>query len=99
MRKNADAPVDLRRSWFHSLAKNGNMSEDKTAPPQRISVLSKEFTSAAMEFHRRNMAAKGYRLDGAIRRHKLMITDGMGEPQDLLGGETYYVVTFVQEKE
>ena len=75
------------------------MAEDKGAFPERISVLSREFTPAAMEFHRRNMAAQGYRLEGAITPRRLMLTDGLGEPQDLLEGEIHYVATFVRAQE
>ena len=75
------------------------MAEDKSAFPERISVLSREFTPAAMEFHRRNMAAQGYRLEGAITPRKFMLTDGLGEPQVLLDGEIHYVATFVRARE
>ena len=72
------------------------MTQEK---PERISVLSREFTPAAMEFHRRNMSEQGYRLEGKITQHKLLLTDGLGEPRDLLDGEIYYVATFVLSKE
>ena len=75
------------------------MAEDKPSFPERVSVVSKEFTPAAMEFHRRNMSEQGYRLEGAITPRKLMLTDGLGEPQDLLDGEIYYVATFVRAKD
>ena len=75
------------------------MAEDKAAFPERISVASREFTPAAMEFHRRNMAAQGYRLEGAITPRKLMVTDGLGAPRDLLDGEIHYVATFVRVRE
>ena len=32
----------------------------------RITVLAKDFTPAAMEFHKKNMSAKGYRMEGTI---------------------------------
>ena len=72
------------------------MAQEK---PERISVLSREFTPAAMEFHRRNMSEQGYRLEGKITQHKFLLTDGLGEPQNLLDGEMYYVATFVLSKE
>ena len=31
---------------------------------ERITVLAKDFTPAAMEFHKKNMSAKGYRMEG-----------------------------------
>ena len=33
---------------------------------ERITVLAKDFTPAAMEFHKKNMSAKGYRMEGTI---------------------------------
>ncbi|MGC6476465.1 MAG: AMP nucleosidase [Parvibaculales bacterium] len=63
---------------------------------ERITVLSKDFTPAAMEFHRSHMASKGYRMEGSIVARRFQVTDGMSEPQDLFDGETYYAVTFVK---
>ena len=40
--------------------------ETTTELPERITVLARDFTPAAMEFHRRNMSEKGYRMEGQI---------------------------------
>jgi len=62
----------------------------------RITVLAKEFTPAAMEFHRRAMGAKGYSLDGPIVAHRFLMLEGLGEPVELFDGEPYYAATFVR---
>ena len=62
----------------------------------RITVLAKEFTPAAMEFHRRSMSDKGYALDGQIVSRKFMMLDGPGEPSELFDGEVYYAARFVR---
>ena len=62
----------------------------------RITVLAKEFTPAAMEFHRRAMSDKGYALDGQIMPQKFMMLDGPGEPSELFDGEAYYAARFVR---
>jgi len=67
--------------------------------PERITVLAKDFTPAAMEFHRRNMSAKGYRMEGQIVPRKFQMIEGMGEPSDLFEGENFYAVTFVRKSE
>ncbi|MBL6761268.1 MAG: AMP nucleosidase [PS1 clade bacterium] len=70
---------------------------DDVQQPERITVLAEEFTPAAMEFHRRNMSARGYRMEGQITPRRYMMIDGPGEPQDLFDGKEYYAVTFVRK--
>ncbi|MCP5432031.1 MAG: AMP nucleosidase [Alphaproteobacteria bacterium] len=65
--------------------------------PERITVLSKEFTPAAMEYHRRAMSQRGYRLDGAITPRRFQMIEGLGEPKDLFDGATFYAVTFIRD--
>ena len=50
-----------------------------------------------MEFHRRNMSARGYRMEGQITARRYMMIDGPGEPADLFDGQEYYAVTFVRK--
>ncbi|MEE2705397.1 MAG: AMP nucleosidase [Pseudomonadota bacterium] len=71
-----------------------NDSEKKI---ERITVLAKEFTPAAMEFHRKNMSEKGYRMEDRIVPRKFQMIDGPGNASDLFNGEEYYSVTFVKE--
>jgi hypothetical protein len=71
--------------------------ETESDLPERITVLAKEFTPAAMEFHRRNMSEKGYRMEGQIVQRRFMMIDGLGAPKDLFDSELYYAVTFVRK--
>ena len=61
----------------------------------RITVLAKDFTPAAMEFHKKNMSAKGYRMEGTTLDSKTTILDE--NAKDLFDGEEYFAVTFVKE--
>ncbi len=70
---------------------------DDTELPERITVLAHEFTPAAMEFHRRNMSARGYRMEGQITARRYMMIDGSGEPKDIFDGKEFYAVTFVRK--
>ena len=64
---------------------------------ERITVLAKDFTPAAMEFHKKNMSAKGYRMEGTIVPRRFQIIEGVDDAKDLFEGEEYYAVTFVKE--
>lgn len=70
---------------------------DDAKQPERITVLAEEFTPAAMEFHRRNMSARGYRMEGQITPRRYMMIDGPGEPTELFDGKEYFAVTFVRK--
>ena len=63
---------------------------------ERITVLAKEFTPAAMEYHRREMGAKGYALAGPIVAHRFLLLEGPGEPRELFDGEPYFAATFIR---
>ncbi|KAB7739507.1 AMP nucleosidase [Parvibaculum sedimenti] len=72
--------------------------ETKTSNlPERITVLAREFTPAAMEFHRRNMSEKGYRMEGQIVQRRFQMIEGLGAPKDLFDGELFYAATFVRK--
>ncbi|MBV6633551.1 MAG: AMP nucleosidase [Alphaproteobacteria bacterium] len=66
--------------------------------PDTITILAEGFTEAAMEYHRREMGAKGYSLGGPIKPQTFFITDGMGEPTPLLEGKQYFAATFTRKK-
>ena len=70
---------------------------EETKQPERITVLAEEFTPAAMEFHRRNMSARGYRMEGQITPRRYMMIEGPGEPKDLFDAREYFAVTFVRK--
>ena len=68
-------------------------------PPERVTVLAKEFTPAAMEYHRRAMGEKGFSLAGPIVQSSFHIIDGPGEPTALLDGEVYYAAVFTRQRD
>lgn len=72
--------------------------DDNKNLPERITVLAREFTPAAMEFHRRNMSARGYRMEGKITPRRYMMIEGEGEPAELFDGADLYAVTFVRKE-
>ena len=69
------------------------MSDDS----ERITILAKEFTAAALEFHRGRMAEKGYRLEGSITPRSFKMIEGLDPPKDLFDGEPLFAVTFVKK--
>ena len=69
-----------------------------TDSPERITIVAREFTPAAMEYHRQRMAEKGYTIDAPIVKHRFFETDGMGEPDAMFDGETRYSATFVKKQ-
>ncbi|MBT6442259.1 MAG: AMP nucleosidase [Alphaproteobacteria bacterium] len=72
-----------------------NTSDDGS---ERITIVSSEFTPAAMEYHRQRMADKGYTIDTPIVKHRFFETDGMGDPVELFDGAPRYSATFVKKK-
>lgn len=64
--------------------------------PERITILAREFTAAALEFHRGKMAEKGYRMEGSITPRSFKMIDGMAPPKDLFDAEPLFAVTFVR---
>ena len=73
------------------------MSEENNKKIESITVLAEDFTPAAMEFHRKNMSARGYRMEGTIVPRKFQMISGAEEAQDLFDGKEYFAVTFVKE--
>ena len=65
---------------------------------ERITILTDSFDAAAVEFHRRRMAAKGYRLENRIAGHHFYMTQGQ-ETSCLFDGDVKYAVTFVREQD
>lgn len=78
-----------------SATENGAKDKDKT--PERITVLAREFLPAAMEYHRRNMGARGYELEGRITQRRFLMIEGLGDPSELFDGELFYAATFVRK--
>ena len=64
--------------------------------PERITILAREFTAAALEFHRGKMAEKGYRMEGSITPRTFKMIEGIEPPTDLFDGDPLFSVTFVK---
>lgn len=65
--------------------------------PERITILAREFTAAALEFHRGRMAEKGYRMEGSITPRNFKMIEGMDPPKDLFEGDSLFAVTFIKK--
>jgi len=65
--------------------------------PERVTVYAREFTPAAMEYHRRDMGRRGYLLAGPIVQQNVFLLDGPGRPDPLFDGEPFYSATFVRK--
>ncbi len=73
------------------------MSDDNNGDGvERVTVLAREFSPAAMEYHRREMGKQGFELSGPIVAHKFMMLEGPGKPTDLFDGEAYFAATFTR---
>lgn len=67
-----------------------------TGQEERITILTDSFDSAAMEFHKRRMATKGYRLENRIAGHHFYMSEGQATSK-LFEGDVKYAVTFVKD--
>lgn len=64
--------------------------------PYRIMVVARNFSAAAMEYHRSKMAERGYRLENRIEPAVFQMIEDIERPQDLFNGEPMFVVSFVR---
>lgn len=64
--------------------------------PHRITILARNFSAAAMEFHRSKMAEKGYRMEGRIEPAVFQMIEDVAAPEPLFDGEPLFAVTFVK---
>lgn len=62
--------------------------------PTRITILAREFSAAALEFHRGKMAEKGYIMEGSITPRQFQMIEGHDAPKDMFDGEPLFAVTF-----
>lgn len=62
----------------------------------RITIIAESFEAAALEFHRRNLSAEGFRMAGPITMSRFEILQGP-ERNDLFDGKPMFSVTFVKE--
>ena len=64
---------------------------------ERVTVIAKEFTPAAMEYHRRRLGEQGYAIEGPIGRHKFVVVEDSGASVELFDGAPYYAATFIRK--
>lgn len=64
--------------------------------PDRITIVAKEFTAAALEYHRGRMSEKGYIMEGAITARVFKLIEGANPPADMFDGDEHYAATFVK---
>jgi hypothetical protein len=69
---------------------------DEDEQPERVTVIAKEFTPAAMEYHRRRLGEQGYAIEGPIGRHKFVVIEDTGASVELFDGVPYYAATFIR---
>ena len=67
------------------------MTED-----DRITIIAENFEAAALEFHRRNLAADCYRMVGPISMQRFERMNGP-ERELLFEGNPMFAVTFARE--
>ncbi|MCG8440551.1 MAG: hypothetical protein MI723_01960 [Caulobacterales bacterium] len=67
--------------------------------PHRITILARNFSAAAMEFHRSKMAERGYRMDGRIESAVYQMIEDLEPAKDLFDGEPLFAVTFVKRED
>lgn len=65
--------------------------------PERITILAREFSAAALEFHRGKMAEKGYRMEGSITPRVFKMIEGHNSPTPLFEDEPLFAVTFIKK--
>lgn len=63
-----------------------------------VTVVAREFTPAAMEYHRQRLGEQDYAIEGPIRRHRFYLAEGPGPAKVLFDGKPYYAATFVRAK-
>ena len=72
------------------------MQNDLTPAEDRVTIIAPSYFEAALEFHRRRMAEKGYRLEYRIEKQQLFLTDG-NALSPLFDGKTMYLASFVRQ--
>jgi len=73
-------------------------AEKIDAAEERVTIIAPSYHLAALEFHRRHMAEKGYRLAYRIEKQQLFTTDGMSL-HPLFDGKTMYLASFIRQDE
>jgi len=74
------------------------MQDESDASADRVTIIAPSYYQAALEFHRRRMAEKGYRLAYRIEKQQLFVTDGTALTP-LFDGKTMYLANFIHQDE
>ncbi|WP_019959997.1 hypothetical protein [Woodsholea maritima] len=64
--------------------------------PHRITYLAHTFSAAALEFHRGQMAKRGYHMEGRIEPSTFQMIDEDGKTAPAFEGKPLFSVTFVK---
>ena len=88
-------------TWGHDMSKiedpTHESGADADGDDERVTVIAKEFTPAAMEYHRRRLGEQGYAIEGPIGRHKFVVVENSGASVELFDGAPYYAATFIRK--
>ncbi|MEK9621654.1 MAG: AMP nucleosidase [Alphaproteobacteria bacterium] len=66
------------------------------ADEDRITIIAESFEAAALEFHRRNLAAEGYRMASPISMQRFELMNGP-KREHLFDGNPMFAVTFAKD--
>ncbi len=88
-------------TWGHDMSEIEDATiergTDADGQDERVTVIAKEFTPAAMEYHRRRLGEQGFAIEGPIGRHKFVVVEDTGASVELFDGEAYYAATFIRK--
>ncbi len=88
-------------TWGHDMSEIEDATieggADAGGQDERVTVIAKEFTPAAMEYHRRRLGEQGYAIEGPIGRHKFVVVEDSGASVELFDGAPYYAATFIRK--
>ncbi len=83
-----------------SLSQIDQLPPDQPSPGdddcERLTIIARDATPAALEFHRQRLGEQGYSIAGRIERHRFQLVDGPGRPSDLFSGSPFYAATFIR---
>ena len=90
-------------TWGHDMSEIQDATvergTDTDGEDERVTVIAREFTPAAMEFHRRRLGEQGYAIEGPIGRHKFVVVEDTGATTELFDGAPYYAATFIRKSD
>ena len=87
-------------TWGHEMSETEDATierETEDGQDERVTFIAKEFTPAAMEYHRRRLGEQGYAIEGPIGRHKFVVVEDSGASVELFDGAPYYAATFIRK--